>query len=176
VPINTRLLIEADTDLLRPILERWIRDSETGEPFPNEVEDVIREMRASLTGLNDRTYITAETLENGVIGVIGFRHPEERMIPFTTRKEAAELINAYVAEKHRAGKGVGSSLVSALEHEVKKRGFTQVVLNSGPRYKDTAWGFYDRLAGYKRVGIVENMYGVGRHAPVWRKELTNNHD
>lgn len=167
--INTRPFQGGDISALQPILERWIRDSITGEAFPDEVQGVIDAMTESAQVTADRMYLVAESSQDGVIGVIGFRQPEERMLPFITDR-AVELINAYVAEDQR-GKGVGTSLIQALEREAVNRGVKQVVFNSGPRYKDTAWAFYDRLQGYERVGEAKNMYGEGRHAPVWRKDL-----
>ena len=67
--------------------------------------------------------------------------------------------------------GVGSALVARLEDEARWRGYTEIVFNSGPRYKDTAWGFYDKLPGYSRVGVAEKLYGEGGDAPVWSKVL-----
>ena len=32
-------------------------------------------------------------------------------------------------------------------------GYTEIILNSGSRYKDTGWGIYDRLDGNSRVGM-----------------------
>ena len=126
-------------------------------------------MTDSVNGENDRVYLVAEAVGEEVIGVIGFRQPDERLLEFTSTPKPTELVNAYVAKEHRKGKGVGRALVAELEIQAKSHGHTEVVLNSGPRYKDTGWGFYDKLDGYQRVGVAKEYYGKGGDAPVWTK-------
>lgn len=167
-----RLLCEEDLHPLKPILESWVRHRDTGVPIPEEVESDLQVMRDSLhQGIP--IYLVAEAANGQVIGVIGLTFPSERMKEFTTTSAPIELINAYVASDWRGGKGVGTALVRALEEEARQRGCTEVILNSGPRYKETGWGFYDRLPGYSRVGIAERMYGEGGDALVWRKYLAS---
>lgn len=166
-----RSLSDGDIPTLRPILATWVKDRASGQLLPEEVEEDLQVMLESIGGKNDRTYLVAEDVDGSVIGVIGFKIPDPRMLPFTKTSKPTELVNAYVSQEHRAGKGVGRALVNKLEEEAKAKGFTEVVLNSGPRYKDTGWGFYDKLEGYQRVGIAECYYGEGGDAPVWRKTL-----
>jgi len=135
-----RNLREKDIPSLRPILATWIKSRQTGQPLPEEVEEDLQVMLESINGNNDPTYLVAENLDKSVIGVIGFRTPDPRMLPFTHTPKPAELVNAYVGKEHRAGKGVGRALVKKLEEEAKAKGFTEIVLNSGPRYEKTGWG------------------------------------
>lgn len=165
-----RPLAEKDLEALKPILETWIKDRDTGELLSDEVEEDLQIMRESIAGESDKVYLVAESKEGEVVGVIGLRDPDKRMIPFTKTSKPAELVNAYVANEHRAGKGVGSAMVKAIEEEAKRRGYTEVVFNSGPRYKDTGWGFHKKLYG-EPVAVAEKYYGEGGDAPVWRKEL-----
>ncbi len=166
-----RDLRSRDIDSLRPILTTWIKDRTTGDPLPDEVEEDLQIMSDSIDGKNDRTYLVAESLDGEVVGVIGFKAPDSRIMPFTKTLNPAELVNAYVKAEERKGKGVGRALVRGLEERVRMKGHTEIVLNSGPRYKDTGWGFYDKLEGYQRVGIAESYYGEGGDAPIWRKEI-----
>lgn len=168
---NVRSLRPGDIDSLRPVLQTWIRDRDTGAPIPEEVEEDLKTMLDSTEAGNSSHFLVAETGDGVVIGVIGFRKPDQKMIEYTHTPDPAEIINAYVRSDYRGGKGVGRALVDKLEEEAKKMGFTEVVLNSGPRYKDTGWGFYDKLPGYERVGIAKEYYGEGGDAPVWRKDL-----
>lgn len=69
----------------------------------------------------------------------------------------------------RGGNGIGTALVQALEETARQKGFTEVVLNSGPRYENTGWGFYDKLPGFRRAGVAVQFYGEGGDAPVWHK-------
>ncbi|KKR63108.1 hypothetical protein A2210_02745 [Candidatus Woesebacteria bacterium RIFOXYA1_FULL_40_18] len=160
-----------DLDSLRPILSTWIKDRDTGETLPGEVEEDLEIMGDSAQGKNDRKYFVAEDVEGKVIGVIGFKNPDPRMLKYCQTSNPAELVNAYVSADQRAGKGAGKALVAKLEAEAIKEGRTEIVLNSGPRYKETGWGFYDKLPGYQRVRIAVGYYGEGGDAPVWRKEL-----
>lgn len=159
-----------DLEQIRPILETWIRDRDTGKILKDEVEEDLKFMRESIEGKNDRSYLAAETLSGEVVGVIGMKQPSKIMRRFTVTNKPVELVNTYVAADQR-GKGVGKALVQKLEEIATERGYTEIVLNSGPRYKNTAWGFYDRLQGFQRVGIAAKLYGKDGDAPVWRKIL-----
>ncbi|MEK9171437.1 MAG: GNAT family N-acetyltransferase [Patescibacteria group bacterium] len=166
-----RPLKDGDLEAIRPILETWVRDSGTGQILPEEVEEDLEFMRKSVRAENSRSYLVAEDTNNRtVIGVVGFMPPSDRMKEFAVTFNPAELVNAYVAKENRAGQGVGSALVRGIEMTAKAKGHTEIVLNSGPRYQKTAWGFYDQLPGFQRVGIAEKLYG-DRNAPVWRKLL-----
>ncbi len=166
-----RSLQETDLPQLRPILETWMRDSKTHELEREEVEETLKRMQESLTGDNDRKYFVAEETDGRIIGVIGMIRPGEVMQQFATTNNPIELVNAFVAMDKRRGQGVGRALVAALETEAKRRGITEIVLNSGSRYEEFGWGFYDRLEGYSRVGVAKNLYGPGFDAQVWRKIL-----
>jgi ribosomal protein S18 acetylase RimI-like enzyme len=168
---NVRSIEESDLIHIKPILETWIVDRDTGIPLPEEVADNLEQMHQSALRQSSNTFLIAESSQGNVIGVIGFRPASRRMLVYTTTKKPAELINAYVSPEHRAGKGVGRALVETLEKTAVSQGFQEMVLNSGPRYRSTAWGFYDRLPGYQRVGIAKELYGPGGDAPVWRKSL-----
>ncbi len=166
-----RPLVEEDLPQIRPILETWLKDRGTGELEKAEVEEDLGLMRDSCKVGNERAYFVAEEPDGQVIGVIGMTSPSEVMHQFTVTRNPVELVNAYVAKEHRSGRGVGSALVARLEDEARRREYTEVAFNSGPRYKDTAWGFYDNLPGYSRVGVAEKLYGEGGDAPVWSKIL-----
>lgn len=166
-----RLLRESDLLSLQPILETYLKSRDTGEPLPNEVAEDLQIMRESCLGRNKRTYYVAEETDGRILGVIGMTNPSEAMRRFSKTDRPVELVNAYVAKDHRAGRGVGRALVAKLEQEARARGYTEIILNSGPRYKATGWGFYDRLEGFMRIGIAEKLYGEGGDAPVWHKIL-----
>lgn len=166
-----RDLRTSDLSAIKPILEVWLKDRQTGQALPEEVEEDLQLMADSVGHRNDRTYIVAETSDGNVIGVIGYKTPDETMKSYTKTPNPAELVNAYVNPNERKGKGVGRALVAKLEEKAREAGHTEIVLNSGPRYKDSGWGFYDKLYGYGRVGVAVGYYGEGGDAPVWRKEL-----
>ena len=172
-PFNgtVRPLRREDLPSLKVILETWLRDRKTKELETDEVAGVLTAAEESLSGKNDRCYLVAQSQEGEVIGMIGMRSPIAEMLPHAQTSRPTELINAYVAEAHRGGKGVGTALVRELERVAEARGFTELFLNSGPRYENTGYGFYDKLPGYRRVGTIVHMYGIDGDAPVWSKIL-----
>ncbi len=159
-----------DIPSLNRILQVWIRDSETRESLPAEIQSIIDGILASTKIASDFHYIVADIKES-VVGVIGLRPvQDEDMRKLSLTDKPAELINAYVDEKLRAGKGIGKALLKGLEEKALKMGYKEILVNSGVRYKDTAWEFYTRMYG-EPVGFIENKYGDGKQAPVWRKML-----
>lgn len=139
--------------------------------LPAEVLDDLSSMANSLNGINDREYFVAETAGGRVVGMIGLSPLKQPLHEFSQTEKPIELVNTYVDKDYRAGMGVGSALVNRLVERATEKGFTEVLLDSGPRYEHTAWGFYDRLPGFQRVGLVEGLYGPGGNAPVWQKLL-----
>jgi ribosomal protein S18 acetylase RimI-like enzyme len=91
---------------------------------------------------------------------------------FSRTDKPIEIVNAYVHRDYREGQGIGTTLVNALTQRAISRGNTEMLLDSGPRYKNTGWGFWDRQPGFERVGLAKNLYGRGLDAPVWRKSLS----
>ena len=162
-----RLIREEDIPQLQPILETWIRDSKTHELVRDEVAGLMEAMRLSIDGKNDRVYLVAEASDKQIVGVMGFKNPDDTMRAFAKTHNPAELINAYVAQR---GTGVGTTLIRGIEAEASMRGYTEIILNSGPRYRETGWDFYNNQPGYEQVGFVKGMYKTG-DAPVWSKVL-----
>ena len=97
----------------------------------------------------------------------------EMATDFSITDNAIEIINLFVLPD-QAKRGIGKALVDKVEWEAALvGGYSEIIVNSGPRYKETAWGFYDQLPGFSRVGILKDQYGPGRDAPVWRKVIKN---
>ncbi|MEP7104147.1 MAG: GNAT family N-acetyltransferase [Candidatus Dojkabacteria bacterium] len=159
-----------DLPYIKPILETWVRDRSSGEPLPKEVDGNLQDMRDSIEGKNDYKYLVARTESGEVIGVMGLKKVEGVMRYFTLTDNPGELINAYVSAGHRDGKGVGRALVNGIILLARALGYKEIVLNSGPRYMTTAWGFYDKVFG-PRVDVAIGMYGYGGDAPIWRMVL-----
>ena len=170
-----RPLEMGDLVQLKPILEHWVKSRDTGQPLPEEVLEDLQLMEDSVNRLNDYRYFTAVGVKGEVVGVIGMRPPDSRMLAldFLQTDKPVELVNAYVDPKQRGGKGVGRALVGMLEQAAVVQGYTEVVLNSGPRYRDTGWGFYDKLPGYQRVGVAIGYFGEDGDPPVWKKSLVS---
>lgn len=166
-----RPLIREDLAPLKPILETWVRDPKSGEILSREVMDDLLSMSDSLNGRNSMEYLVAQNLSGRVIGMMGLSDPKDVLIQFATTSNPLELVNAYIDKNHRAGQGVGTALVNRLIEKAIEKGSIELLLDSGPRYKETGWGFWDKQPGFRRVGIAEGLYGPGNDAPVWQKLL-----
>lgn len=171
-----RELQAGDIDKLRPIIETWVREKKTendlGEIITEEVEEILGRMRGSLIeSLDDISYhyLVAELSQMGLVGMIGYRQPPQGMInQFVKTEKPAEGINFFVARDIK-GQGVGSRLNRALIAELRENGYTEFLFDSGPRYEKSGHPFHD--SHYQRVGVIDNRYGKGYNASVWRIEL-----
>jgi GNAT superfamily N-acetyltransferase len=168
-PGTVRPLQLEDLCSLRPILETWIVDRQTKQPLPEEVDETLEAMRQSIDGVNNRTYFVAQSEDGQVVGVMGMRAPDERMIPFTQTTNPVEVVNAFVSKTHRR-KGIGKALITSIESVARSQGKTEIILNSGPRYQLSGWGAWKKIFG-DPMGIAQDYYGEGGNAPVWRKTL-----
>lgn len=167
---KVRLAEERDIVLLKPILETWIRDRIANQLIPEEIGEVLKDVTGSINHTNNITYLVAETVDGKTIGMLGFRPPEEKMLSYISTKNPIEMITAYVAKEHRGGKGVGKALVSKGEELARQRGNTEIIFNSGPRYKFSGWPIWMKMFG-RPIAVAKGFYGEGGDAMVWRKLL-----
>ncbi|MDP2585764.1 MAG: GNAT family N-acetyltransferase [Candidatus Levybacteria bacterium] len=167
---NVRLAREQDLVFLKPILETWIRDRNTNQLIPEEIEEVLSSVMGSIKYTNNARYLVAEKTDGEAIGMLGLRPPEERMLSYASTESPIEMITAYVAKDQRGGKGVGKALVSKGEELARQRGNTEIIFNSGPRYRFSGWPIWMAMFG-KPIAIAKGYYGEGGDAMVWRKLL-----
>ena len=105
-----------------------------------------------------------------MVGFVRITDVTEEVAKLSQTDRPVELFNLYVAAGKNRGKGVGSALFGAVMDSARAQGYTEVLLNSGPRYKESGWGFYEKVIG-PPAGIMKDYYGEGFDAMVWRKEL-----
>ncbi len=159
----------SDVPALRPILEQWIRHPETEALLEEEVVDVLGSVEESIKDANGRKYVVAEDTDGSVVGMMGLDTPGQAMRALAASENPAELINAYISPAAR-GAGVGKALVTQLEGIARTSGKTELLVNSGPRYRETGWGFWTKMFGEPASALVD-YYGPGYDAMVWRKPL-----
>ena len=169
---NSKVKIEpinkSDLKQIEEILRQWLFDSQTGEFREDELVEDIELMNNSLSDNNERKYLVAK-INNKVVGVVGMQPVYFKLEKFVQGKNSVEVINLYV-DKNSQGLGVGKELMKQIEKVAKSFGHDEILLWSGPRFKDTAWGFYDHLEGWSRAGIVKTVEGYGDF-PAWRKKI-----
>ena len=90
-----RPLTKEDIPKIKPILETWFKDRNTGEDLPNEVNGVMNDMEDSLSDRNDYVYLIAQAIDGEVTGMIGLRNPSPVMRSFAKTHNPAELVNLY---------------------------------------------------------------------------------
>lgn len=168
--VTVRDLRVDDLASVRQVVERRVRDPATGQVLSGEVEEILDGMRRTLEGGRPGQFLVAVAVEAGIVGVLGMRPLSRPMAAFSQGRRPVEMVHAFVTVE-AAGTGIGSALVAALEERARLEGHDEILLNSGPRYAASGWGFFDRLAGYERRGVLGDLYGPGQDAPVWSKHL-----
>lgn len=163
-----RTLEEKDLPEVKTILETWLRDGDV--IATNEVDGDMNYMQESLDGSNGRTNFVAQTEDGKIIGVMGYSPTKKELLPFAKTPKPGELVNAYVHKEYRLGKGVGTALMATVENLAQSKDCTEVILESGPRFRSSGHPFYDRM-GYERAGMLPDYYGPGAHSTVFRKPL-----
>ena len=124
-----------------------------------------------MTG-NDRQrqFFVATDQRGKILGCAAISIPDQKMLKHFRlfSKNTRELLNAFVGREN-FGKGIGRALFDAACSAAGSSGATTLVLNSGPRYKES-WGFYDKVCG-SSCGFIKDYFGAGRDAKTWRKSL-----
>ncbi len=167
---TVRQMTAEDVVKTGPVLEQWVRDAESGQIISDEIAEIQKNMEDSVTGASsDKQYLVAENTEGEVIGVMGMAFPSAEMTEVAQSEHPVEIINAFVSGE-ALGQGVGGKLLENVFAVSKFIGATEVIVNSGPRYKDSAWNFYDKKFN-GRLTTLKDKYGPGLDAPVWSKLL-----
>ncbi len=108
---------------------------------------------------------------NEILDIIGLADPLPKVLSFAQTLYPGEIKILYV-DSNRIKAGIGRALVTFIESEAVKQNYKELLLRSALRYKDTAWGFYQKM-GYETVGMLKGEDG-GEEMQVFRKELQNN--
>jgi len=144
----------------------------TSDPFQPEPLTILEDPdRQEVHFLEDRLYeynVATTGISDGRLLAIFLRDPQNEIIAGLygwTWGGCCEVKTLWVHEKLR-GRGLGTRLMQAAEQEARRRGATQIVLNT---HSFQAPSFYERL-GFERVGYNED-YPVGYQLVFLRKRL-----
>ena len=144
----------------------------TSDPFQPEQLAILEDPDwQDVHFLEDRLYeynVATTGISDGRLLAIFLRDPQNEIIAGLygwTWGGCCEVKTLWVHEKLR-GRGLGTRLMQAAEQEARRRGATQIVLNT---HSFQAPSFYERL-GFERVGYNED-YPVGYQLVFLRKRL-----
>lgn len=119
---------------------------------------------------NPENYLVYRSSGKDIRGIIGFRPSPIEFSNYFTTPRPATIVSFYL-DKNSRRQGVGTLLFNNLINIVREKGYTEVFIDCGEFFKETAWGFYDRMTSGNRVGVLENYYPDGSSATVWGKVI-----
>jgi GNAT superfamily N-acetyltransferase len=125
--IVVRPAVAADRDAVRPIIEHWARGRVTGKLLRREVATILDSVATGHLIAVDGSV---------ALGIVGLAD--------TAR--GVEIVHAFVAPQHH-GKGIATLLVDAAEQQARSRGLCELVVHSGPRYRESGWPFWTARYG-----------------------------
>jgi len=138
-----------------------------------EAAGAMATIRSGLTAAAGSHYLVARDEDGGgqVLGVMGYGVLNGKMAPYKSSPEAdaVGLWTAFLSPDARGG-GLGRQLLTALFDRARDAGATEMIWSSNPRYRETAWKFYTRMAG-DPVGTIDELFYPGSVSPIWRKAL-----
>jgi len=136
-----------DLEGIRKILEQWTENEEV-EKYLGRIKDEIN----GITKFGMNFWVIKSN--DLIVGVGGLADPLPVVIPLAQSGNPGEIKILYLDNEIR-GKGFGKQMVEFLEKEARGQGYTELFIRSAERYKDTAYGFYEKV-GYKKVGLLDN--------------------
>lgn len=158
---------ESDIPAVVEILEYWLQDD--GVIAHDEVEEDVSDIRRSLQSDSDIDMFAA-VKDGKVVGMMGLSIPPKApLLQFAKTDSPSELRIAYNHPDYRMGKGVGTALINNAQNVAKAKGRKEILLESGPRHRETGYPFYDKQPGFTRAGVLKDFYGPGLHSQVWQK-------
>lgn len=155
-----------NTDLgaINAVLLDWLSDQETLH-YTKTINEVV--LDSTTEPVFDSHYYVA-IFGKEVIGVVGFRTPNPKLLQFSTTQKPAELCMLYVTKQYRGGRGVGTALLQYVMEEAQKRKYEELLVRSSEKFSDTGWGFYDKM-GFARVGTLAPP--ECKTSQIWTKKI-----
>lgn len=143
---------QGDLDKIHNILAQWNSESDTEKYFTR--------IKNEIAGINEFNMKFWVAFEADTLGIVGLSDLSPDLYSFCKTDKPGQLKILYIDNKER-GKGVGKTLVKFIESEAVKCGYKELLVKSAEIYKDTAWGFYEKM-GYKSEGSVINRTNAGK--------------
>ncbi|MFH1178226.1 MAG: GNAT family N-acetyltransferase [bacterium] len=149
---------ESDQKAVEEIFALYWTDPEFLKELSSELQSYVKK-----TPKKDSGFFVA-TENNEILGIVGFRKLANYLKPYTLTNNPVEFYVIAVKYKRR---DLGKILKLKLIKEVRKFGFTEIILYS-PNSHSESWYFHDKL-GFERAGeVTPPDDDIGQ---VWRKIL-----
>jgi len=161
--IKIRLVKKQDLVQVFNILKDWLTEKEA-EYYTNSIRGVVED---SSSKPKFNSYYYAALINNQVVGVIGFRELNPKLLKFSKTEKPVELCIFYIKKDYRK-KGTGSILLDFLMKEIKRRDYKEVIVRSSDRFMDTGWGLYNKK-GFSVVG--EFTSKTNNKSRIWNKKI-----
>lgn len=145
-----------DLDKMFEILLQWT-EKEEAEKYIKRIKNEIN----GITEFNMSFWIIKKDKEVAGVGGLSDIFPSIKTLSKTANP--CELKILYLDNKFR-GQGFGKILLNFLEEKAKMSKYTELMIRSAERYKNTAYGFYEKM-GYQNLGLTNN------NMTVFNKEL-----
>lgn len=149
--MNIRKPQKNDIEIIRKILSQWTEKDEV-EKY---IERILNEINNKIE-FNTRFWVITD---NAIpIGVGGISEPLPKVKYLSKGNNPAEIKILYLDNNSR-GKGAGKKLLVFLENVLFDKNHDEIIIRSAEKYKDTAYGFYEKF-GYKLVDYIDNNMAV----------------
>lgn len=152
-----------DLNLVSNLLKSYLQDENEVYYFVNIIKETIN---GTVAGTSEK-YVAAKDVDNEVVGILGYRNTIKKFLPFTSTPNSIEIYALFV-DKDNLKKGIGKNLIEYLKDYAKNKGYSEILVRSAYRFKDSGWKFYERL-GFQLIGIIEEK--PDEHSNIYRLEL-----
>ena len=134
---------KSDLPDIKDILYKWT-DKEEADKY---IDRILSEIDGD-TEWNMRYWVIKQ--DDKVYGVSGIGDSYPKLSQHAKTNKPGLIKIMYLVDDER-GKGIGKLLLKAMEEEMRKFGYSEIIVGSHSQYKDTAFGFYKKM-GYKVIG------------------------
>lgn len=127
-------------------------DPEEIKYFTELIEKSIKETSSDAT----ESYLVARK-QNEIQGIAGYRNVIKKFLPYTVTPNPLEVYVLFV-EKNHSRQGIGKELIEYIKTIAIKKGYTELVVRSASKFRDSGWKFYEKL-GFQEVGTIPEKTG-----------------
>lgn len=135
-----------DLEKIKEILVQWTNREETDKYIKRISNEIDGETQFEM-------HFWLARNKKEVVGIIGLSDLLPKILFLAKTKNPGEIKILYIDKNYR-GKGAGKMLVGFIESEARKKGYSELMVRSAKKYKETAYGFYKKI-GYQEIGVID---------------------